>query len=242
MNDLPRAMIQVQNLSKVYGYRHVLRALSLEVARGQSVALLGSNGSGKTTLLRLICGLATPTSGTIEVGGWSIPQETAQVRQHIGVVSHKSLLYPTLTALENLTFFAQLYSLSQTPADLLALLDRVGLRKRAHSLVKTFSRGMLQRLSIARALVNDPGVLLLDEPYTGLDQAASAVLDTLLQQARSDGRTLLMTTHHLERVPLLTDRVVVLHGGQVALDIPTEISAADLVRRYIEITGEVAQP
>lgn len=240
MSELPRAMIQVQGVSKTYGFMTVLRELDLEVARGQFVALLGSNGSGKTTLLRLIAGLATPTKGTLLVGGWRIPDEVERVRQHIGVVSHKSLLYPTLTALENLAFFASLYGLPTSQDALLPLLDRVGLRKRAHSLVRTFSRGMTQRLSIARAWVNNPSVLLLDEPYTGLDQEASAVLDTLLRQSHADGRTMIMTTHHLERVPLLAERVIVLHRGQVAWDTPADMTGADLLHEYTRITGETA--
>jgi heme exporter protein A len=242
MSDAPRPIIQTIRLCKSYGFASVLREVSIEVGRGEFVALLGSNGSGKTTLLRLIAGLARPSSGEVRVGGWLVPQEVEQVRPYVGMVSHKSLLYPTLTALENLAFFARLYGRPANSAALLPLLERVGLRKRAHSLVRTFSRGMLQRLSIARALLNDPAVLLFDEPYTGLDQEASAVLDGLLRTSHSEGRTILMTTHHLERVPLLARRVLVLHQGQIALDTPADMTPAELVDRYVDITGEVAQP
>ncbi|MFQ3648407.1 MAG: heme ABC exporter ATP-binding protein CcmA [Anaerolineae bacterium] len=242
MTQAPRPIIQLEGVRKSYGFAPVLSDLTLAVARGEFVALLGSNGSGKTTLLRLIAGLARPSAGVIRVGGWLIPEEVEQVRPHIGMVSHKSLLYPTLTALENLAFFARLYGRPSSPTDLLPLLERVGLKRRAHSLVRTFSRGMLQRLSIARALLNDPSVLLFDEPYTGLDQEASATLDGLLRAAHDEGRTILMTTHHLERVPLLAQRVIVLHRGQIALDAPADMPSAALVAQYVAITGEAAQP
>ncbi len=232
------AIIQIENLSKTYGFAPVLKGISLEIERGQFVALLGPNGSGKSTLLRLIAGLAKASHGTIRVGGWLIPHEVQQVRQHIGVVSHKALLYPSLTALENLAFFARLYRLPDDTNVLLPLLEKVGLKKRAHSLVKTFSRGMLQRLSIARALVNDPSVLLFDEPYTGLDQESSATLDGLLKDAHGQGRTILMTTHHLERVPLLAERVIVLHCGQLVLDTLVTMTGSELVAHYTQLTGE----
>lgn len=241
MTEAPRPIIQLEGVRKAYGFAPVIDDLTLAIGRGAFVALLGSNGSGKTTLLRLIAGLSRPSRGVIRVGGWLIPDEIEQVRPHIGIVSHKSLLYPTLTALENLAFFARLYGRPAANADLLPLLERVGLKRRAHSLVRTFSRGMLQRLSIARALLNDPALLLFDEPYTGLDQEASATLDGLLRTAHAEGRTILMTTHHLERVPLLAQRVIVLHRGQIALDALADMPPQVLVEQYVAITGEVAQ-
>src|SRR5690606_12847949 len=160
-------LIQTHSLVKVFGLVPVLKKLDLSIERGECVALLGPNGSGKSTLLRLLSGLSKPTSGTITVGGWELPREAAAVRAQIGMVSHKPLLYENLTARENLHFFARLYNLSPAERDerMNALLERVGLARRAGDLIRTYSRGMQQRLSIARALLHNPDVLLLDEPY-----------------------------------------------------------------------------
>lgn len=232
-----RTIIEIENLTKAYGYLPVLKRLSLVVDRGQFVGLLGANGSGKSTLLRLLSGLSKPTAGNIRVGGWQMPQEANAVRAQIGMVSHKSLLYDNLTARENLAFFSRLYGISDSTL-LDNLLKRVGLEKRAHSLVRTFSRGMQQRLSIARALLHNPHVLLFDEPYTGLDQDAAAVLDDLLLQAHADGHTILMATHQLERAARLTNRIVILNRGTVAFDdVPP--APEKLAVLYADATGTV---
>jgi heme exporter protein A len=238
-------IIVLQNLSKKFGFMSVLKSVDLKIQRGQFVALLGSNGSGKSTLLRLIAGLTKPSGGTISVGGWQIPQEMHAVRHQVGMVSHKSLLYPTLTAYENLAFFATLYDVPEAQQKdlIMEILDKVNLKKRANSLVRTFSRGMQQRLSIARALLHKPHVLLFDEPHTGLDQDSGRTLDELLKQSHADGHTIIMTTHHLDRVPHLAQRAVILHKGIVALDLSVqESSASDLLQHYTQITGEIATP
>lgn len=231
-----RPVIEVTAISKAYGYMPVLKKLSLDVQRGQFVALLGPNGSGKSTLLKMIAGLVKPTGGAIAVGGWKMPEEAQAVRPQIGMVSHKALLYDNLTARENLVFFAKLYNVHQTaPID--DLLDKVGLLKRADSLVGTFSRGMQQRLSIARALLHDPHVLLFDEPYTGLDQDAGAVLDNLLKDAHQAGHTIMMATHQLERAARLADRIVIISRGQIGYDDTRRLSSADIGKLYTETTG-----
>lgn len=234
------AIIEIAGLVKTYDLLAVLRKLDLNVERGTFLALLGPNGSGKSTLLRLLAGLTTPTAGTITIGGWSIPQEANAVRAQIGLVSHKSLLYDNLTAYENLAFFAALYNLPVAARDtrIRALLAQVGLEKRADSLVRTFSRGMLQRLSIARALLHEPHVLLMDEPYTGLDQDASAVLDGLLRAAHAAGHTILMTTHELDRAARLAERIAILSRGVIGYDALTaEIDAGQLPAIYTQVTG-----
>src|SRR5450432_2645888 len=146
------SIIETHALVKAYGLQPVLRKLDLSVERGEFVALLGPNGSGKSTLLRLLAGLSKPTSGTIRVGGWELPREAAAVRAQIGMVSHHALLYENLTARENLLFFCRLYNLDNQEERIRQGLARVGLTKRGADLVRTYSRGMLQRLSIARAL------------------------------------------------------------------------------------------
>lgn len=220
---MTRPIVEAQKLSKVYGSLPVLRSIDLDIEKGQFVALLGANGSGKTTLLRLLSGLTKPTSGVLYIGGWEFPKEAAAVRAQIGIVGHQLLLYPALSARENLRFFARLYNLSgrEAEARIDALIERVGLGLRADDTVRTFSRGMGQRLSIARALLHNPHILLLDEPYTGLDQDASAMLDSLLQEAHADGHTIIMITHGLDRAARLANRAVILSRGKIALDIPT---------------------
>ncbi len=237
----PNYLIDVQNLVKAYDLLPVLRQLTLQIQRGEFVALLGPNGSGKSTLLRMLCGLSKSTAGMIRIGGWELPRESAAVRAQIGLVSHKSLLYDNLSAYENLRFFAQLYNLpnNQIEARIRTLMTQVGLHKRTHDLVRTFSRGMLQRLSIARALLHNPDIILLDEPYTGLDQDASAVLDELLKSAHAEGHTILMTTHDLNRAATLPTRIVILSRGVIGYDEPAGIGAMELAALYTEITSMV---
>ncbi len=233
-------IIETHALSKVYGLLPVLKKIDLGIERGEFVALMGANGSGKSTLLRLLCGLSKPTAGVIKIGGWELPKEAAAVRSQIGLVSHKALLYENLTGRENLLFFARLYGLDDIEGRIKRGLDRVGLSKRGGDLVRTYSRGMLQRLSIARALIHDPDVLFLDEPHTGLDQDSSHTLDTLLLEAHADEnnkrKTILMVTHELDRAHRLANRAIILSRGTIALD--TSMSEiADLPARYTEVTG-----
>ena len=233
-------LIETQALTKAYDLLVVLRRLDLGVQRGEFVALLGPNGSGKSTLLRLLAGLTRPSGGAIRIGGWEIPREAAAVRAQIGMVSHKVLLYENLTALENLRFFARLYHLAPADAEARARarLEQVGLARRADSLVRTFSRGMQQRLSIARALLHDPDVLLLDEPYTGLDQDASVTLDSLLRQAHGEGRTIVMSTHQLDRAADIASRVLILSRGSVGFDAPAAgLSGLALAAEYTRVTS-----
>ncbi len=235
-----RPIIEVIDLVKAFGVMPVLRKLNLHIQRGQFVALLGPNGSGKSTLLRLLAGLSKPTAGSIRIGGWELPREAAAVRGQIGMVSHKPLLYDNLTARENLLFFARLYNIpkAEQKGRIQEQLKRVGLDRRADDLVRTFSRGMLQRLTIARALLHQPHVLLLDEPYTGLDQDAGGVLDELLIEAHQAGHTLVMATHQLERAARLTQRAIILSRGKLALDIATEnLNGHELAAHYSEATG-----
>lgn len=234
------ALIEIDGLVKAYDLLVVLRKFDLSIERGEFIALLGPNGSGKSTLLRLLAGLSRATSGTITVGGWQLPREAAAVRAQIGLVSHRTLLYENLTARENLQFFASLYNLpvGEVQPHINTLLERVGLSKRAESLVRTFSRGMQQRLSIARALLHNPEVLLLDEPYTGLDQDASARLDTLLNEAHSEGRTILMSTHELDRAARLANRILILSRGSIAYDAPADaLDAVGLAAHYAQVTS-----
>ncbi len=219
MNDA-RPIIEAENLSKFYGSLPVLRSLSFTVWRGEFVALLGANGSGKSTLLRLLSGLSKPTTGAIRIGGWEMPREAMAVRAQIGLVAHQPLLYENLTARENLDFYGKLYGIERDERErrIKELLIAAGLRKRRDSLVRSFSRGMKQRLSIARATLHQPDVLLLDEPYSGLDQAAAERLDAMLAAAIAEGRTIIMSTHQLERIPPTAGRALALSRGRISFD------------------------
>jgi heme exporter protein A len=236
-----KPLIEAHALTKTYGLSFALRKLDLTVMRGESVALLGPNGSGKSTLLRLLTGLSRPTAGTLTIGGWEIPREADAMRAQLGVVSHKPLLYDTLTARENLRFFAQMYHLPKAEADerITTLLARVGLARRGNDLVRTYSRGMQQRLSIARALLHKPDILLMDEPHTGLDRDGSALLDTILQETHADNRTILMATHELERAAALSTRILILARGTLVYDSPTAgFNGEGLAAQYAAVTGQ----
>lgn len=210
-------MIEVKDLVKTFGLQPVLRRLDLTVEKGQFVALLGPNGAGKSTLLRILAALATPTSGLVKIGGWELPQEAFAIRRQLGIVSHLPLLYDNLSAEENLHFFAALYNIPAEAAQerVKAVLEQVGLKFRARDTVRTYSRGMLQRLTIARAILHDPAIILFDEPYTGLDQHAAAILDELLQDLSAEGRTIVMTTHDIQRGHRLASQMAILSKGKV---------------------------
>ena len=214
------ALLDAQSISKLYGMRPVLRGVSLQVAQGEFVCLLGANGAGKTTLLRILATLSRPNGGVLRINGIDALKEPNQARAYLGVVSHHSLIYPDLSAVENLQFYGSLYGLPNermtdvgdraaarravaqaTPAHsrIETVLRRVNLWTRANDPARTYSRGMLQRLTIARAILHDPPLLLLDEPYTGLDQASAENLSLLLREVALSGRAVVMTTHEMGR-------------------------------------------
>jgi heme exporter protein A len=231
-------MIQVRSLRKSFGPRAALADVDLSVERGEFATLVGPNGAGKTTLLRVLATLTRPTSGTVQIDGVDAAQAGEQVRRRIGFLSHNTLLYEDLTAEQNLRFYAQMYDLEQAPARATELLERVGLTLRHHDLVRTFSRGMKQRLAVARAVLHRPPLLLLDEPYTGLDPAAAQDLTTLLRELAEGGCTLLLTTHNLSRALAIGYRIVVLSRGRVVHDAPqSEVDVADFPHLYRRLTA-----
>ena len=233
-------MIEAKGLVKAFGFFPVLRGLDLVVERGAFVALLGPNGSGKTTLMRILASLSRPTAGMVSIGGWSLPGEAEAVRAQLGVVAHQPLLYDGLTAEENLRFYGGMYGLSrqQLTARVADVLVRVGLARRAGDLVRTFSRGMQQRLAIARAILHEPHVLLFDEPYTGLDQAAATMLDELLLDIARDGHTIVMTSHDLGRAHKLSTHIAILSHGKIGHYGPSvDIAAAEFPALYARVTG-----
>jgi heme ABC exporter ATP-binding subunit CcmA len=218
-------LIHVDNLYKRYATKPILKGVNLAVGEGEVVALLGANGAGKSTLLRIISGLLKADRGEIVLGGVPMAKAGAELRRYVGLVSHAPLLYDHLSGLENLTFFANLYDLQESRARVEAILQAVDLWRRRNDLVRTYSRGMQQRLAIARAILHDPPVLLLDEPDTGLDQQSAHMLQTLLQQLSDKRRAILFSTHNLDRalgwansVALLLRGTISYHGPVAGLD------------------------
>jgi len=209
-------VITVKKLVKRFGLKAVLKGLDFEVQPGEFVALLGPNGAGKTAFLRVLASLSRPSLGSVQVAGYRLPDEAAAVRARLGVVSHLPLLYGDLTAEENLRFYGRMYNISGLEPRITEILDMVGLEKRRRDLVRTYSRGMQQRLAIGRAVLHDPDVVLFDEPYTGLDQDASSMLDEVLKTVAAKGRTVVMTSHDLARAEELATRFDILSRGVIA--------------------------
>jgi heme exporter protein A len=215
-------MIQARDLFKSFGPRVALAGVNVSVEAGEFVTLVGPNGAGKTTLLRILATLTRPTSGAVRIAGLDPARAGSEVRRRIGFLSHQTLLYDDLTAEQNLRFYARMYDLDAAAARVDDLLERVGLAARRDDLVRTLSRGMHQRLALARSVLHWPQVLLLDEPYTGLDPQAAQALTDLLVELVGEGGTILLTTHNLERGLALGRRVVMLVRGRVVCDKPRD--------------------
>ena len=208
--------LTISGLRKSYGAREALRGIDLDLQRGEFLCLFGPNGAGKSTLLKIIATLLRPSSGQIKVLDYDLKEQPEQYRRQLGMVSHQSFLYQDLTVLENLEFYATLYGVEQPRERALKLLNQVNLADRSDMLAANLSRGMQQRLSIARALVNDPELLLLDEPYTGLDEYAASVLRDQLQLLHDRKRTIIMVTHNLRRGMESATRLGILTRGKLA--------------------------
>ena len=229
----PAPMIEVRQVRKTFGAQQVLRGVDLTLAEGERVALLGPNGAGKTTLMRIIATLSKASAGDVLLGGVDVRKAGDEIRRYLGVVTHAPLLYDNLTAWENLAFYGAMYDVPNLAGRAEEVLRRVGLWPRRLETVRTFSRGMVQRLAIGRAILHDPPILLLDEPDTGLDQAAADMLRQVLAEVGGSGRTVLLTTHNLERGLAWADRAVILNGGKICYEgLSSALSAADFQQIY----------
>jgi heme exporter protein A len=233
----PSFFLEIRGLKKIFDLKPVLRSIDLTLCGGECMALLGANGAGKTTLLRILAGLTKPSAGSVCIDGLDSVRDARQIRHLVGFVAHQPYLYDELTALENLHFFAKMYTVRDAGERAQALLRKVGLEKRARERVAVLSRGQVQRLSLARALLHAPRLLLLDEPDTGLDQEGHALIETILAEHTAQGGTVLFTTHQLERAFQLGDSIMMLNGGRAVFQQRTGDLELDKVQEtYQEIT------
>ena len=229
--------IEAQKLTKSFGARTALDKVSLELPQGAFLSVFGPNGAGKTTLLRTLSTLTRPTGGSASLMGVDLKEDPDAARAHIGLISHNAMLYPDLTAEQNLLFFAELYGVADAQARVDELLRAVELSHRRHDAVRTFSRGMTQRLSIARALVHDPQVVFLDEPYSGLDPHAVEVFDELIA-AQREGRTFVMVSHDLAKgFDMCTHALMLARGKVVLFEEKGKLDYAEFEQLYRSTVG-----
>jgi len=225
--------VELADVSRHYGRRRAVSKISLSVGRGEILGLLGPNGAGKSTLIAMIATLVRPTSGSIRYGGQTSDEAGAALRSRIGLLAHELHLYNELSAVENLEFFARLHGLE--PATVVpAALEQAGLVDRAEDVVSGFSRGMRQRLGLERALINRPNLLLLDEPFTGLDDRAVTAVTNRLRRIASEGAIIVLATHDLDVADGLVTRSAIIKDGKLVLD---ESAAGGLRGRYREMVG-----
>lgn len=213
----PPLEIEVEGLRKTFGRRDVLKGISFGVPRGGFLSIFGPNGAGKTTTLRVLATLLTASGGTVKVAGHDVRDDPTPVRKAIGFISHDPMLYPDLTAQENLRFYGDMYGLGDREARISELLERLELSHRRHDVVRSFSKGMRQRLAIARAILHRPRVLLLDEPHSGLDPRAVDILDGLLAEIR-DEHTFVMVTHNIAKGLEWGTDLMIVEAGRIAYE------------------------
>ena len=220
--------LAIEGVWKFYGDFPALRDITFNIEPGSCVALLGRNGAGKTTLLKILAGLSRPAKGQVKLFGQDAAERSS--RASIGVLGHGIGIYDELSAIENLKLFANLYALADPERKAMEWLERTGLERVKDGLVREFSRGMRQRLAVARAFLHNPRVLLLDEPFTALDDRAIAVLQTVLREALAEGRTVLMSTHQLREALELATHVALINRGKLAF-------TGDRTREMVEDPG-----
>ncbi len=206
--------VHASSVTRIFGRRRAVDGVDVTLSAGDCLVLFGPNGAGKTTLLRLIAGLLDPSSGAVTVGGRSL-RDDAGARGLVGLISHQSMLYGALTARENVEFAARLYGLTNPAAAATRALEQMRINDRRNTPVRALSRGLQQRVSIARAIVHEPSVVLLDEPYTGLDASGSAALTAMLHELRAAGAALLLVTHNVGEGLAVASHAAVMIGGRI---------------------------
>ncbi len=233
--------ISARRLEKTFGYHRALKTIDLEIGQGELWVFFGPNGAGKTTLTAALSTLIKPSAGELRIGGVEATEIGPELRRRIGLVSHQTFLYNDLTARENLVFYGKLFRLANLTQSVSYIIEQVGLNQWAHQRVRSFSRGMQQRLAIARALLHDPQILLLDEPYTGLDQHAIRQFQGLLERLHAGKRTIVLTTHDMRLgVSLCTHVAVIVRGRIIYQALREEVDGIDFERLYFRLVKGVA--
>ena len=228
--------LESEDIRKTFGHFTALAGVTLNVERGEFLALFGRNGAGKTTFLKVAATLVHHTHGKLRVEGVDISEEPEKARRQIGFLSHNTYLYRDLNPVENLRFFARLYGLKDPDQRIESLLDRVGLQRRASDPVRGFSRGLHQRLGIARVVLHDPSLILLDEPYTGLDANAVEILNRMLDEASAAGKTIILTTHDLDQGLRGATRAAIIDRGKIVFTADAKDPAVrDAYATYIRV-------
>jgi heme exporter protein A len=234
----PSLAIETIGLVKSFGNHAALRGVNLKVPVGSTLAVLGPNGAGKTTLIKILASIMRPTSGQIFIDGLELKDEAEFLRAKIGLVAHQSYLYANLSAWENLEFYARMYAVDKRNTRIGEVLDLVNMTGRKYDRLSTFSRGMQQRMALARALLHKPSILFLDEPETGLDQQALGAMWDIIRSEESAKRTVVFTSHSFERALSVCDDVVILERGRIAYAAPRDTLNLDsLKQRYSECTA-----
>ena len=232
--------IETFDLSKVFGLAYAVREINLKVEKGIFLSIFGPNGSGKSTLLRILSSLVNPTSGRVKINGYDLKDNVKEIQKIIGVIFHSSLLYDDLSANENLEFYGKMYGVSNLQEKIDFLMRELKLEYRKDDIVRTFSQGMQQRLSIGRAILHDPEILLFDEPHEGLDQEAKEILKKILKKYHKNGKTIIMTTHDLNLGLELSDEVALLNEGKLIYKKKTSnLELETFTKMYLEYTGKV---
>jgi heme exporter protein A len=231
-------MIEIKKLTKQADNKLILRGIDLSITQGETVAILGPNGAGKSTLLKVLATLIKPTSGLVKINGLDLKKDHIEVKKLFGYLPHSSLLYDHYTPLENLVFFGNLYGVKDVENRAKNLVNEVGLSFFINEPVKNFSRGMIQRIAIARAIIHEPKIMLLDEPHTGLDQGAITILNNVVLSMKEKGCTTLMVTHDFKQAAAICDRIIIVKNGKIADDFNINNQSLSLVSEKYQVLVE----
>jgi heme exporter protein A len=232
------ALIDIKGLTKQADNKLILRGIDLSIKQGETVAILGPNGAGKSTLLKVLATLIKPTTGQVMINGLNLKKNQLEIKKLFGYLPHSSLLYDQYSPLENLVFFGKLYGVNNPEKRATELVKEVGLSFFLNEPVKNFSRGMIQRIAIARAIVHEPKILYLDEPHTGLDQGAIAILNNVIVSMKEKGTTTLMVTHDFKQAAEICDRILIMKNGKIVDDFKLKERNLDLVNDKYQLQVE----
>jgi len=231
-------VIDIKGLTKQADNKLILRGIDLSIKQGETVAILGPNGAGKSTLLKVLSTLIKPTTGQVMINGLNLKKNQLEIKKLFGYLPHSSLLYDQYSPLENLIFFGKLYGVNNPEKRATELVKEVGLSFFLNEPVKNFSRGMIQRIAIARAIVHEPKILYLDEPHTGLDQGAIAILNNVIVSMKEKGTTTLMVTHDFKQAAEICDRILIMKNGKIVDDFKLKERNLDLVNDKYQLQVE----